>query len=181
MLDWFKRAKKKQDPLSDWRTAWNAAIDSHDSAAPALRQQLEALTSSVPDVEVELEMLDALDALQALRRDLADGRLPVVETHHRVVGADVCHFAAPATLPDDGTPASGRVLFTASRAVFVGGGKTATAPWHAVHTILRADRDLILVRADQSAAAHYRFNTFTDAVSGAALARHLKSARASRL
>jgi hypothetical protein len=61
--------------------------------------------------------------------------------------------------------------------VFVGGGRTSATPWHAVHDIARIDRDLLLVRADRSPAAHFRFNTYGDAVLCAFLAGRLRRAR----
>lgn len=178
MFDWFKRSKSRgKDRLAAWRAAWAAAIDgTNPSTAAALREQLDLARTDADDIEVELEMLDASDALAGLDRTLADGQLPVVETHHRVIGTEVCHFTAPASRPDDTAQASGRLLFTATRATFVGGGRTSATPWHAVHEVLRTDRDVLLVRADHTAAAHYRLNTYADAVSAARLARHLRQA-----
>lgn len=183
MFDWFKRAKKKDnDPLAAWRAAWMRAIEHDSSVEPhALREQLDQVAAPGQDVEVELEMVDGLETLRALQRAAAGGSLPVIETHHRVVGTDACHFTAPASLPVDESHASGRVLFTTSRAIFIGGARPASTAWHAVHEVLRSERDLVLVRADHSPAAHFRFNTFGDAVAAAFLARHLRKSRAPRL
>ena len=183
MFDWFKRSKKQgTGGLAAWRTAWTAAIDGSQPATPAeLRTQLEAARGDADDIEVELEMLDAAETLAGLRQDLAGGGLPVVETHHRVIGSETCHFTAPASLPDDASQASGRLLFTATRATFVGAGRTSATAWHTVHEVLRSDRDVLLVRADHTPAAHFRFNTYADAVSAAFLARHLRKPRAGRL
>jgi hypothetical protein len=181
VFDWFKRSKKQDaDRLAAWRKAWQGAIDGTAPAPPeALRAQLDHARVDGEDVEVELEMLDASEALASLERTLAAGELPVVETHHRVIGTEACHFSAPASRPEDTSQASGRLLFTATRATFVGGGRTSATPWHAVHEVLRTERDVLLVRADHTPAAHFRFNTYADAVSATRLAKHL--ARALRL
>ena len=183
MFDWFKRSRSRgEDRLASWRAAWAAAIDgTNPLTAGTLREQLDLARRDGDDIEVELEMLEASDALAGLDQALAAGQLPVVETHHRVIGTEACHFAAPASRPDDTAQASGRLLFTATRATFVGGGRTSATPWHAVHEVLRSERDVLLVRADHTAAAHYRFNTYADAVSAARLARHLRQAQRTRL
>jgi hypothetical protein len=183
VFDWFKRSKKQEtDRLAAWRTSWASAVDGSQPSTPEhLRAQFELVRADADDVEIELEMLDALEALELLRHGLPTTGLPIVETHHRVIGPEACHFTAPASLPDDGSQASGRLLFTASRATFVGGGRTSAVPWHAVHDVLRSERDVLLVRADHTPAAHFRFNTYADAVSAAFLARHLRKPRAPRL
>jgi hypothetical protein len=145
-----------------------------------LRAELDACPPGPgEDNEIELEMLDALERLGTLLRDTQQNTLPLVDTHHRVVGAERCHFTAPASLPDDPAQASGRVLYTPSRAWFVGGGRTQPAPWHAVRDVVQADRDLLLIRGDGTA-AHFRFNTYSDAVEAAFLARRLKGAKGTR-
>ena len=178
MFDWLKRSRKQDaDRLAAWRKAWQGAIDGTAPAdAEALRAQLDLARVDGEDIEVELEVLDASDALASLEHTLAAGDLPVVETHHRVIGTEACHFTAPASLPEDTSQASGRLLLTASRATFVGGGRTSATPWHAIHEVLRTERDVLLVRADHTPAAHFRFNTYADAVSAARLAKHLGQA-----
>ena len=171
--DWFKRARR-DTPITTWRQTWERAVAARDAAAAAdLRTMLTADPPLADDVEVEQEMLDALDRLIALAAELDAGLVPRVETTHRVVGADTCHFTAPASMPDDAAQASGRVLLTSSRAVFFGGAKLAAMPWHAVRDVAAADRDLLLIRSTDDA-RRFRFNTYTDALEAAALARHLK-------
>lgn len=163
-----------------WREAWAAAVAAEDAArAETLKRELQSLTVTAgDDNEVELEMLDALERIAVLRHQTAGGALPEVETHHRVLAGDRCHFTAPASLPDDPVQASGRVLFTAARCVFVGGGgRPQPAAWHAVREVIQAERDVLLVRADGTATAHFRFNTYGDAVAAAFLARRLKGTR----
>ena len=179
LFGWISGVKKQDErtaAIAAWRQKWVEALESDGSPSP-LREQLDALTTPDLDVEVEIEMLDGLEQLREAQRTVAAGTLPVVETHHRVIGADRCHFTAPASLPSDQHQANGRLLLTSARAVFVGGGRTSAAPWHAIHEIVRVERDVILLRADRSPAAHYRFNTYGDAVLCAFLAGRLRRAR----
>lgn len=125
------------------------------------------------DLEVEHEMLDGLDRLLQLTDAMNNGHLPHIETTHRVVGTDACHFSAPASLPDDQTQPSGRVLLTSARAIFVGGAKLMAVPWHAVREIASSDRDVFLIRAADDG-VRFRFNTFGDAMAAAALAKRLR-------
>lgn len=182
MFELFKRRSKKTDPAAGWRAAWAEAIDRPSPGdIDRLRTGLEGLRRVAQDLEIELEMLEAVEVLRALESDLASAGLPRVETQHRVVGADPCHFSAPASIAAGDAQDSGRVLFTETRAIFVGSGRTSVTPWHTVQDALRSDRDLMLLRRDDSPAAHYRFNTFADALSAALLARHLGKGRTPRL
>lgn len=179
LFGWISGSKKQDErtaALTVWRRTWAEAMESDGSPAP-LREQLDALAAPDLDLEVEFEMLDALEQLREAQQQAASGSLPVVETHHRVIGADRCHFTAPASLPSDTQQANGRLLLTSARAVFVGGGRTAAAAWHSIHEIVRVERDVLLLRADRSPAAHYRFNTYGDAVLCAFLAGRLRRAR----
>ncbi|HJR58395.1 MAG TPA: hypothetical protein VJ813_03315 [Vicinamibacterales bacterium] len=181
LFGWLKGKNKRDDARDQWRAAWAAAIDDGDTADAELRLRIEELAKHEADVEVELEMLDALEQLRTVQRTAANGNLPAVETHHRVIGREPCHFTAPASLPSDQAQASGRVLLTGARSVFVGGGRTSATAWHAVHEVARIERDVLLVRADRSPAAHFRFNTYADAAVCAFLARRLKGSRRASL
>jgi hypothetical protein len=177
VLKWLKERRRRTDPLAAWRETWAEAIEGRNGAsAEALRTQLDQLTPNTPDVELELEMIEALDALHALDRQLKDGALPSVDTQHRVVGVEACHFTAPASVPADSTPSSGRVLFTRTRAIFVA-GRTSAVAWHSVRAVIRTGRDVLLAKADGSSGAHYRFNTYADAVVAARLADTFKGTR----
>lgn len=182
LFDWFGRRDGHDKDRRRWREAWAAAVAREDAAqADPLKAELDALhVKRGEDIEVELEMLDALERIRVLRQQTDAGSLPDVETHHRVVAGERCHFTAPASLPDDPAQASGRLLFSSSRSVFVGGGRPRPLPWHAVREVIHADRDVVFVRADGSAGARFRFNTFADAVEAAFLARRLKGARGTR-
>jgi hypothetical protein len=182
LFGWLKGNKKgPPSPLDRWRAAWKAAVEGTDERDAELRTTLDSLAPGQPDVEIELEMLAALDQLRAAQRQVATGALPTVETGHRVVGAERCHFSAPASLPGDQAQTAGRVLLTGTKAIFVGGGRTSTCPWHLVHAVARIERDLLLARADGSDAAHFRFNSFGDALVSAFLAQQLKGARRASL
>src|SRR5262252_11129350 len=85
-----------------WREEWTSAVASPDAAAVT---SLEAALRRQPpigdDLELEEEMLDALRQLVDLSRELDAARLPIIETSHRLVGTDVCHFSAAVSVPDD--------------------------------------------------------------------------------
>ena len=183
LFGWFAR---RQDGYTKdrqrWRAAWAAAMAAEDvSQASALRTQLEALKLPAgDDLEVELEMLDALGRIETLQEHTSRGTLPAVETHHRVVAGEACHFTAPATLPEDPSQASGRLLFSTTRSIFVGGGRPQPIAWHSVRDVVHRERDVVFVRADGASVGHFRFNTFADAAEAAYLARRLKGARGNR-
>ena len=165
-----------------WRRTWADAIAADGQTDTTdLRRQLDTAAAAGHDVEVEAEMLDALEQLHRSRGTVAAGTLPVVETQHRVVGSEPCHFSAPASLPLDASQSSGRLLMTPTKAIFVGAGRTAGFAWHTVHEVARLERDVVLLRADQSVSAHFRFNTYGDAVVAAHLAQHFRATRRGRL
>lgn len=175
LLTWLRGRSTNGDPrLADWRRTWTTAAGSPDSSAvAALAAQLDALGLAEEDVEVEREMLDGLRDLLKLRTELEASGLPVVETGHRVIGADTCHFSAPASMPDaEGQPA-GRLLLTSVRAVFAGGARTSTVSWHGVARVVHSERDIVVVRKDRETVHRFRCNTFTDAMCGVLVAQHL--------
>ena len=122
-------------------------------------------------------MLDGLEQVLQFAATVDRDGLPAIATGHRVVGADVCHFIAPASMPDDPAQPSGRLLLTNARAIFVGGARGVTVPWHAVTQPHQADRDVVLVRVDGSALYRFRCNSFDDALCGAFIARRLAGPR----
>lgn len=168
-----------------WREAWSRAVASLDAAAVApLEAALRRQPPMADDVEMEEEMLDGLRQLLDLERDLAAARLPIVETSHRVVGVDRCHFSAPVSVPDDPAQPTGRLLLTSTRAVFAGGARAPALPWHVVREIVQSGRDVIFVlsRSGDDGGQRFRCNSFAEALCGAAIARHLvRQARAPRL
>jgi hypothetical protein len=164
--------------LRDWKIAWTeaAALPDPDKVR-ALRERLEHIQAPNGDLEIEQEMLDGLEQMIQFASTVAQEGLPAIATGHRVVGADVCHFIAPASMPDDPAQPSGRLLLTNARAIFVGGARGVTVAWHAVTQPHQADRDILLVRVDGSALYRFRCNSFDDALRGAFIARRLAGSR----
>jgi hypothetical protein len=177
LLGWWKgRSGQEESPkLREWRGAWLAAITSASpaDAVASLERSLRELALPSDDLEVEEEMLDGLRALAGLAGDLDRGSWPVVETGHRIVAADVCHFSAPASAPDTADQSSGRVLLTNHRALFTGGGRSVAVAWHRINEVLRSDRDVLIVQHGGETAHRFRFNSFADALCATALARRL--------
>lgn len=174
---WLRGTDKGQGGASGaWRRAWTAAAESPSAdALEQLRADLRALEAEPQDVEIEHEMLAGMEELVELMKTLDAGGAPIVATGHRVVGRDICHFSAPATLEVDGGGASGTFLLTATRAIFVGGSRTLTLPWHGVAAVVRQDRDLLLSRGAGGPLHRVRCNTYGDALRAAFLARHLRA------
>ena len=183
LFGWLKPRSNK-GAVRAWRDRWTRAVETLDADAlasldAALRQQ----PPLADDVEMEEEMLDGLRHLLELERELAAARLPAVDTTHRVVGADRCHFSAPVSLPDDPAQPTGRLLLTSARAVFAGGARTPAMPWSGVRDIVQTGRDVIFVstRGDGEG-QRFRCNSFAEALCGAAIARYLvRQARSGRL
>ncbi len=158
-----------------WREAWPSAVASPDAAAVA---RLDAALHQQPpladDLEVEEEMLEGLRQLVELQRNLADHRPPIIETTHRVVGSDRCHFSAPVSMPDDPAQPTGRLLLTATRGVFAGGTRVPALPWHGVREVIQTGRDLLFVHSRaETDGQRFRCNSFGEALCGAAIARYL--------
>ncbi len=157
-----------------WRDEWRQALASPDAAAVA---SLEAALQRQPpisdDLELEEEMLDALRQLVDLSRELDAARLPVVETSHRLVGLDVCHFSAAVSVPDDPAQPTGRLLMTSRRAAFAGGGRVPALAWHGVRQVVQDGRDILFIHIGREDGVRFRCNSFSDAVCGAAIARFL--------
>jgi hypothetical protein len=175
LWSWVRRRGAREDPrLGAWKHAWTAAAASLDrGAAQHLRDRLNAFGLPDEDVEIEREMLDALEDAVALSTDIARAGLPIVETGHRVVGRDRCHFTAAASMPDEAGQPSGRLLLTSSRAVFVGGAAAVSTAWHMVAEARTVERDLLLVRTTGSRVFRFQCNSFSDALRGAIIARGL--------
>jgi hypothetical protein len=174
LFDWLRKSERHHNgDARQWREAWTRALESRDATAVAgLDAALHRDPPFADDVEIEEEMLDGLRQLLALESELAATRLPVIDTTHRVVGTDRCHFSAPVSMPDDPAQPTGRLLFTSTRAVFAGGARTPALPWHAAVEVVQAGRDLLLA-SRTGETQRFRCNSFADALCGAAIARHL--------
>jgi hypothetical protein len=182
LFGWWRGSPRGDEKVRAWRAGWEQALSAPREADPErLRHELDQLAPDLEDVEVETEMLDALVSLRQLHAGAERGELPILDTQHRIVGTEPCHFTAPASLPDDPAQTSGRLLITPTRALFVGAGRTHVVAWHTVHDAVRVDRDVVLMRADKSAGAYFRLNTYGDAVATVFFARHFKDARRTRL
>jgi len=160
--------------LEEWRRQWLEAAATPDAAAiDALTATLDGLGLPDEELEIEREMLDGLREVARLQAALAADGLPVLETGHRVVGADTCHFIAPSSMPDDAAQPSGRLIFTGARAIFAGGARALTLPWHAVGDVVQQERDVILVRPDRDEFHRFRCNVYGDALCAGLIARTL--------
>ena len=112
-----------------------------------------------------------LDGLQLLL-DTASGPLPVVNTQHRVIGADVCHLAVPATLSGDvDTP--GKLFVTSARLIFAG-GRVQAWPWHRLRQLVRVERSLAASVAGASDSVHLTCNWYGDALVAAYIAGRVR-------
>ena len=172
IFSWF--TGKNGSAVRAWREAWARAVASPDVAAVAsLEAALRRQPPLADDLELEEEMLDALRQLVDLSRELDVSRLPTVETAHRMVGSDVCHFSAAVSVPDDPAQPTGRLLLTSRRAAFAGGGRVPALAWHGVTQVVQDGRDVLFVHIGSDEPVRFRCNSFSDAVCGAAIARVL--------
>ena len=172
-FEWWKRSDRRDPRITAWQQRWEAAVQQGGGGAASLRAELDALGLPEEEIEIEREMADALASLSELDDHVSAGGLPIVETGHRVVGTDLCHFSAPASMPDDPAQPSGRLLLTSTRAIFAGGPGATTAPWHGITEVLQAGRDVVLVRPDRDRLYRFRCNSYADALCGAYVARRL--------
>jgi hypothetical protein len=179
LLGWFKRGggADQDRRLREWREGWEVAARAADADAVArLRSELDALALADDDIEIEREMLEGLEHVATISAAIDTGGLPSIETGHRVVGADACHFTTPASMPDEPSQPGGRLFLTSVRAIFVG-GPGANLPWHSLVEAIQTDRDLVLVRVDRERMYRFRCNSYSDALTAALLARRLIAAR----
>jgi hypothetical protein len=179
LLGWIRGRSGRRDndhgrKLDAWRNKWQEATAAPDAVTVvALTTELENLGLAEEEIEIEREMIEGLDQLVKLHATLAAEGLPVVQTGHRVVGTDICHFSAPTSMPDDPAQPSGRLIFTGVRAIFAGGARALTVPWHSVSNVVQQGRDVVLVRHDRETLHRFRCNVFADALCAALLARTL--------
>jgi hypothetical protein len=158
-----------------WRDAWTRAAGAADvTALSVLSQDLDRMNLPEEEIEIEREMLAALRDLADLIALVRVNGLPVIATGHRAVAEDACHFIGPASMPDEPSQPTGRLLLTNRRAIFVGGA-SGTLPWHRIGAILQQDRDLVLLPTDGNE-HRFRCNSFSDALRSAFVARTLIAA-----
>lgn len=177
-FDWLKRGNGGDPRVAQWRQEWEQACATPSrEQIDLLRGRLQELGPDDERYEIELEMLEGLEAVAELFADVSTNGLRPIVTGHRAVGHDRCYFSAPASLPDDPAQPSGTFLLTEARAIFVGGARSLTVPWHSVTRCLRQDRDLVLIRATQQDLHRLRCNSFGDALRAAFLAREVTNRR----
>jgi hypothetical protein len=176
LLQWFRRKTPTDARLTEWRKQWRDACAAPDAnAAQSLASALDEFALPEEEIEIEREMLAGLCELAALTGSIASNGLPEIETGHRVVAADRCHFSAPASMPDDPAQPSGRLILTSARAIFVGGARSTTIAWHAVSEVLQQERDVMLVKHDRETFHRFRCNVYGDTLSAVFLARTLSA------
>lgn len=128
--------------------------------------------AAFPDLaEGQEEFLDGLAALMPLQ---AGPALPIVDTQHRVIGGDACHFLTPASLADQ-VDAGGKLFVTSAR-VILATGSVQSWPWHNVSAVQRLERDVILVLRGRPP-VHLRLNSYEAALVTAHLAERLVNRR----
>jgi hypothetical protein len=172
---WLKRRTADDiDPrLRRWRGNWSQAAASDHADVIALADELEPFALPEDEIEIEREMLQGLIEREELAARIEQSGLPRVETGHRVVRGEPCHYSEPASMPDEPAQPGGRLLLTAARAIFIGGGKTHTAAWHAISAALHSERDVVLVTNGREHSFRFRCNAYGDALRAAFIAREL--------
>jgi len=180
LRDWWKRrGANTEDPrLRRWREDWSktaGAAETRDIAR--MGAELDAFGLPEEDIEIEREMLQALRERDELLSSVRASGLPRVETGHRVVRAEPCHYSAPVSMPDEPGQPSGRLLLTSGRAIFAGGGSGLATAWHMISDALHMERDVVLVRNGREQVYRFRCNTYGDALRAAFIAGQLLAAR----
>lgn len=173
----FRRLLGRVAPAQPETSAWwreaNALAGNPDrDRIAALRAQIVDAGQAPDAAELQEEMTDGLERLLALAGEPA---LPVIATQHRVIGSEVCHFIAPVSLIED-VDAAGKLFATAERLVFAA-GTVRQWPWHAIPSITRVERDVVIDLRGRPAAARLRTNTYGDALLIVALAERLRANR----
>ena len=180
LFGWLRaKTADRVDPrLAAWQREWlKAAAQADPAALVLLDSRLGTIGLPDEDIEIEREMLDGLRELLDLRSVVETNGLPVLETGHRVIGSDRLHFSAPVSMPDDSSQPSGRLLLTGTRAIFVGGARTTTVPWHAVGEARHDRRDVVLIRKDRENLYRFRCNSFAEALCGTYMSQRLAAVR----
>lgn len=150
-----------------WRDATAVALRPTRDGVDGLRPRL-APEAELDERERQIEMVEGLDELCAIA---ANDAMPVLDTQHRVIGADQCHFMAPVSAPDLGD-AIGKLFLTSHRVIFAGGASIAWS-WHRVRRVTRHERDVLFEGGD-TLALRLRCNSYGDALVAAALGERLR-------
>jgi hypothetical protein len=153
-----KSSSPKIDPV--WWQAADAAAEAPTGAAvDSLAVSLTPTSAASDELERQQEMLSGLRDLVELA---SSDTLPVINTQHRAIGQDACHFIAPVSLAVEGGGA-GKIFLTSARLVFVG-GRLRSWPWHRVRKITRAGRNLLIIIAGEGEDLLLQCNTYSEAL-----------------
>jgi hypothetical protein len=165
----FRRTpSKSQDDAAWWHAARTAEASPTTAAIAGLRARL-ASQEKAPDAwERQVEMIDGLEQVAAM----AGAEPATIETQHRVVGTDVCHFVVPACLVGL-TDQPGKLFLTSRRLIHVGGTVRAW-PWHRIGGVDRDERALEVTIIGTTDTINLICNTYGDAMAAAHLARRLQ-------
>ncbi len=151
-----------------WRTAAAAEREPQGNALNDLRAALAGADADPDERERQVEMLEGLEQLAAI----AARDLDVIQTQHRVIGTDVCHFVAPACLVGL-TDEPGKLFLTSRRLIHVC-AKVRTWPWHRLGGVERAERALEITILGAPDTINVTCNTYGDAMAAAHLVRRLQ-------
>src|SRR5262249_53709167 len=180
LLDWLKghRAPLEDSRLREWRNAWaKVAATTDDERIAQLAAELDGFGLPDDDIEIEREMLDALRDRRELLATVRASGLPMIETGHRVVRGEPCHYSAPVSMPEEPGQPAGRLLMTSARAIFIGGANGLAAGWHTISDTTHVDRDLVLTRNAGDQVYIFRCNSYGDALRAAFIAGELVARR----
>jgi hypothetical protein len=165
----FKKpvARTHPDVALWWRDANAVALRPSDAGIDDLRPRV------LPETELDERerQIEMIEGLEHLCRVAAIDTVPVLETQHRVIGTDACHFMAPVSAPDHGD-AIGKLFLTNHRVIFAGGASIAW-PWHRVRRVTRHDRDVLFEGGD-TLALRLRCNSYADALASVAFGERLR-------
>lgn len=175
MFRWLsgRAAPAQPDTTAWWREA-NALAGSPDRDRIATLKAQVVDSATAPDAaELQEEMIDGLERLVALAER---SELPIVETQHRVIGSEACHFIAPVSLVAE-VDTGGKLFATGERLIFAAGTVRHWA-WHTIAAITRVERDVVIDLRGRPGAARLRTNTYGDAMLLVALSQRLRTNRA---
>jgi hypothetical protein len=164
----FRRASGDSLHHSWWQRAETIAASPSTEGVQALRSTMASPTDAPDEADRQAELVEGLERLMDLK---ASATLPEIQTQHRVIGPDRCHFIAPVSLSGPAAIA-GKLFLTSNRAVFVGASVIAW-PWHRVRSATREDRDVVLAILGGAEPFVVRCNTYADAFEAAFLAETL--------
>jgi len=149
-----------------------AARQAGRAALERLRTRPAELGLGDDEADLELELLEGLVEVETMKEQAAGGAtLPVMETNHRALSGEPCHFAAPASRPDVAGDGGGKLFITPRRLVYIGSTPVALS-WAHVTAVDAHARDIV-IRARPERLLSFRCNSYVDALRGAWIASRL--------